>query len=99
MVNSLRESFAAMCDVLYSMEEELGIAKLPYPEKRIIQVASGMVDGGGFVRSSDIMDKCSRRYEMSRATFFRSLHSLKVRGILERSETDHGVYKLNLADK
>ena len=91
------ERFAAMCEILYGMEQELGIDGLSYHEKRVVQVASSACDKELEFLSADVMKLCRERYNMSRATFFRSLQSLLETGYVTKSPINSsGYYRLSL---
>ena len=92
------ERFGAMCDLLYSMERELGIAKLAYPEKRIIQVASIILEEDNAVSSGDLFKLCEERYKMSRATFFRALKNLENTGKIRKDNGRRGYYSLSIGN-
>lgn len=89
--------FAKMCDLLYSMEVELGISQLPYAQKRILQVAAGCTDKSKNFNSIEVQTLCAERYLMSRATYFRALTALKKSDwVREVRGPESGTYRLNL---
>ena len=90
-----KKIYAAACQMLYDMEVDLGLAKMPYHQKRVIQVAAGVASERGQFETAEVLDLCGTRYGMSRATFFRALAALKRSGWA--SEVRPGTYTLRLS--
>lgn len=80
--------------MLYEMEVELGLNTLPYPQKRLVQVASSVANENGKFETAEVMELLEERYGMSRATFFRALAGLRELGMAV--EVRPGTYNLGL---
>ena len=96
-MNNPKKIYAAACQMLYEMEVELGLARLPYHQKRVVQVALGVASDRGQFETAEVLDLCGQRYDMSRATFFRALAVLKRSGWA--TEVRPGTYTLNLSPR
>ena len=85
-------TFAQLKELIFAMEQDLGISELSEPEKCVFSCIVQATEAGGSI-STKAIEKHILTSNLSRPTLFRAIKQLLVKDII--TQPSHGKYTAN----